>query len=172
MLEGDRLKGLPNASFNRFVLELERFGYRFAALDWFAEQAEDPGLMERRGLRPGEPLPKEFGLFDEAGRPKERWPRDGLLKLRAWLDRDDAVLDWVFPPASDALPPEEREALLTQLATLRRHSWSPQAALDALLADWPEAEPWRDTSLTAAEAPLLAVIREILGESAERASRL
>nr|VFK62620.1 MAG: hypothetical protein BECKTC1821F_GA0114240_10775 [Candidatus Kentron sp. TC] len=140
---------------------MERFGYRFAALDWFAEEADDPELMTRRGLRPGEPLPREFGLFEEDGRPRERWPREGLVELRAWLDRTKAVLDWTFP---EGLPTEEREGLLDQLETLRERPWSPQAALDALLTDWPETEPHRETTLAAAEAPLLAVCREILGQ--------
>nr|VFK66333.1 MAG: hypothetical protein BECKUNK1418G_GA0071005_10884 [Candidatus Kentron sp. UNK]VFK71969.1 MAG: hypothetical protein BECKUNK1418H_GA0071006_10894 [Candidatus Kentron sp. UNK] len=161
-MERGRLEKLPEESLDRFALELERFGYRFTAFDWFAEQAEDPELMTRRGLRPGEPLPRKFGLFDEDGRPKARWPREGLVKLRDWLDRDEEVLDWTFPPGSSmALAPAEREGLLTQLARLRRRPWSPQAALDALLADWPETEPWRETTLAAAEAPLLAACREI-----------
>ena len=156
---GDHLKALPDASLDRFALALERFGYRHAALDWFAEEAEDPELMGRRGLRPGEPLPREFGLFHGDGHPVEKWPREALMKLRAWMDRDQAVLDWVFPAG---LPGEERQGLLAQIATLRRRSWSPQAALDALLADWPTDVPSRETSLAAAEEPLLAVCREIL----------
>nr|VFJ89887.1 MAG: hypothetical protein BECKLFY1418B_GA0070995_101726 [Candidatus Kentron sp. LFY] len=159
MAEGDRLSSLPDKSLDRFVLELERFGYRFAALDWFAEEAEDPELMHRRGLRPGEPIPKGFGLFDEDGHPLEKWPREGLVKLRRWLDDDEAVLDWTFP---EGLPAEERDNLLAELARLRRRPWSPQAALDAALADWPETEPRREVSLAAAERPLLAVIEAIL----------
>jgi len=88
-----------------FYLELEHFIYRDAAHDWFNEQADNPNLMCRRGLRPGEPLPKELGLFDNDGRPLPVQKRENWVRLRQWLDDDDAVLEFFFP---EGLPASER----------------------------------------------------------------
>ncbi|GBC60265.1 hypothetical protein DENIS_1216 [Desulfonema ishimotonii] len=142
-----------------FYLALEHFGYQYAAHDWFDEQAENPDLMCRRGLRPGEPLPKEFGLFDNDGRPLPVQNRKNWVRLRQWLDDDDAVLEFFFP---DGLPDENRENLLAQTDLLRKQPWSPQAALDAVLADWPEDEPERPYTMEHAEAQLEKACDEFL----------
>ena len=150
--------------FDGFALALETFGYRFAALDWFAEQAKDPDLMRRRGLRPGQPLPPGLGLFDATGRIREQLQRESLVRLRAWLGDDDAVLGWFFP---EGLSAEDDKDLREQLHILHHYQrpdgghgqpWSPIAALDAVLADWPEDLPTREVTLAAAERDLLAVL--------------
>ncbi|CAK0778217.1 hypothetical protein CCP3SC1_940006 [Gammaproteobacteria bacterium] len=152
---------LPEAAYEQFSLALERFGYRYAALDWFAEQADHPELMLARGLRPGQPIPPEFDLFDAQGHPRPQWPRTALVRARAWLEVDENLLNWTFP---EGLPEGERQDLLGQLALLRSQPWSPQAALDALLSDWPENEPEWGTTLADAEVPLLRVCEQILAE--------
>ena len=43
----------------------------------------------------------------------------------------------------------------------RGQPWSPMAALDAALDDWPEDQPTRDLTLAAAEADLLAVLKDL-----------
>ncbi|CAK0780056.1 hypothetical protein CCP3SC15_60039 [Gammaproteobacteria bacterium] len=68
-----------------FATALERFGYQYAARDWFQEQTENPELMRSRGFRQGEPLPRELGLFDEHGIPLERQQRKNWRQLRCWL---------------------------------------------------------------------------------------
>ncbi|HYN78897.1 MAG TPA: hypothetical protein VES73_14035, partial [Lamprocystis sp. (in: g-proteobacteria)] len=146
---------------------LGTFGYRWAARDWFAEQSEDPDLMRRRGLRPGEPLPRAFALFEPDGRLRDTLPRSGLLQLRDWLANDDAILAWTFPAGLCAV---DEAHLRSELHTLHHYErpdgghgqpWSPLAAIEAALADWPEAEPTRDVSLAAAERDLLTVLDEL-----------
>ena len=150
---------LPGKALLRAATGLGLFGYRHAALDWFDEQAEDPALMKARGLRPGQPLPPKLGLFDADGRPRSPLPRTALVALGEWLRRPDDILAWFFPKDLSAV---DRADLLEQLAILDRQPWSPQAAVAALLQDWPEDEPERDTTLAAAEAPLIALLQELL----------
>jgi hypothetical protein len=148
--------------------KVEAYALRIAALDWFNEQAEDPDLMRRRGLRPGQPLPPEFGLFDDTGRPNPQMPRAGVVRLREWVDDDDAVLGWFFP---EGLSAEDDKDLREQLHILHHYErpdgergqpWSPKAALDAVLADWPEDEPFREVTLEAAERDMIAALDALL----------
>jgi hypothetical protein len=147
-------------------LAVEQANYRLAALDWFAEQAEDPDLMRARGLRPGQPVPPEFGLFDDTGRVLPRWRRDSVRRLRAWLDDEQAMLEWVFP---EGLADEERAHLLAEMAQLRRQPWSLHAALDATLADWPEDQPEVGMTQADIEAPLMQVCESLLAELEKQA---
>ncbi|EGV29558.1 putative signal transduction protein with Nacht domain [Thiorhodococcus drewsii AZ1] len=166
-----RAESLAEGQTTTLAVALETFGYRFAALDWFEEQAEDPNLMLRRGLRPGEPLPRDLGLFDDTGRPLNPFPRTALLRLRDWLDDDDRILHWVFP---DGLPEAEERDLREQLHILhhaeqpdgsRGQPWSPIAALDAVLADWPEDQPTREVSLAAVERDLMPVLEALFPDA-------
>jgi hypothetical protein len=157
----------------RVVKALATFGYRWAAHDWFAEQAEDPDLMRRRGLRPSEPLPRTFGLIEPDGRLRDTLPRAGLVQLRNWLANDDAILAWTFP---EGLCEADEAHLRSELHTLHHYErpdgghgqpWSPLAAIEAALADWPEADPTRDVSLAAAERDLLAVLDKLFPEGSD-----
>jgi hypothetical protein len=159
---------LPESERTRVEACLTCFGHRAAALDWFNEQAEDPDLMRRRGLRPGQPLPPEFGLFDDTGRLNPQMPRAGVVRLREWVDDDDAVLGWFFP---EGLSAEDDKDLREQLHILHHYErpdgghgqpWSPKAALDAVLADWPEDEPFREVTLEAAERDMIAALDALL----------
>ncbi len=138
-------------------------GLLHAARDYFAEQAEDAELARRRGQRPGEPLPRRFAFFDKAGRLRDVTARSSFVELRKWVDDDEAVLAWTFP---EDLAEEEREVLLADLAVLRRQPWSPQAAIDALLADWPEEESERDVSFAEAERRFAEACEAALAEEA------
>jgi len=131
---------------------------------WFDEQAEAPALMTARSLRPGQPLPQELGLFDDSGRLRSPLPRSALQALEAWLGDHDAILDWVFP---DGLAPDDDQDLREQLAILAGQPWSPRAAVGAALADGSEQLAERDTSLTAAEAPLIAVLEALFPDAAK-----
>lgn len=162
LLEEDKQKLLFNI--------LDTFRYRWASLDWFDEQASDPDLMRRRGLRPGQPLSPELGLFDADGRILEQLPRQAVVRLRAWLEDDDQVLAWFFP---EGLTEEIRRDLLGQLHILHHYQredggrgqpWSPIAMLDAALADWPENQPTREISQAAAERDLLAALDALFPE--------
>jgi hypothetical protein len=157
----------------RIANALESFGYRWAALDWFNEQAENLDLIRRRGLRPAEPLPREFDLFKPDGRLRDTLPRAGLLQLRDWLADDNAILAWTFPVG---LSEADEVHLRSELHTLHHYErpdgghgqpWSPLAAIEAALSDWPEAEPTRDVSLAAAERDLLAVLDDLFPEAPE-----
>ena len=150
-----------------------RFGPCSAALDWFAEQAEHPDLMRRRSLRPGEPLPREFALFEPDGHLRDTLPRSGLIQLRDWLANDDAILAWTFP---DGLSAADEAYLRAELHTLHHYErpdgghgqpWSPLAAIEVALADWPETKPTRDVSLAAAERDLLAVLDALFPADAD-----
>lgn len=152
---------------------LAAFAYCWCAHDWFAEQAAHPDLMRRRGLPPGEPLPRAFGLFAPDGRLPDHIPRAGLLQLRDWLADDDAVLRWLFPAG---LGSTDAEHVHNELQTLhhrpqpdgsRGQPWSPLAAIEAVLADWPADVPIRDISLAYAERTLLAALEEILAAHEE-----
>jgi len=157
----------------RVATALETFTHRWIAHDWFAEQADDPDLMRRRGLRPGEPLPREFALFEPDGHLRDTLPRSGLIQLRDWLANDDAILSWTFPAGLSAA---DEQHLRAELHTLHHYErpdgghgqpWSPLAAIDAALSDWPETEPTRDVSLAAAERDLLAVLDELFPAGAD-----
>ncbi|MCI5123854.1 MAG: hypothetical protein D3925_05100 [Candidatus Electrothrix sp. AR5] len=76
--------------------ELEKFGYRYSAYDWFLEQAESPDLMQRRGLRPGQPLPPKLELFDDKGLLRSPLKRQAIVNLHNWLQDDQQIL-LVFP---------------------------------------------------------------------------
>jgi len=165
-----RIEGSRKEDKRRAETALETAKYRWAALDWFAEQSEDPDLMRRRGLRPGEPLPRQFALFEPDGRLRDTLPRSGLLQLRDWLANDDAILAWTFPAGLSAA---DEAHLRSELHTLHHYErpdgghgqpWSPLAAIEAALSDWPEDEPTRDVSLAAAERDLLAVLDELFPE--------
>jgi hypothetical protein len=148
-------------------LALTAFGYRLAGLDWFDEQAEDADLMRRRGLRPGEPLPRSMGLFDSDGRPQSVQKRASWLLLREWLANDQEILAFVFP---EGLAADERDLLLDDLAQLRSQPWSPQSALDAMLEDWPEDEPEREITLERADKAVVVACEGALTELAKKES--
>ncbi|MCP4648228.1 MAG: hypothetical protein GY852_10945, partial [bacterium] len=124
----------------------------YAAHDWFNEQAESPDLMKSRGLRPGEPLPAELGLFDNQGRPFPVQHRSNWEHLQKWLENDNAILQFFVP---EGLSKQDRQLLETDLAILKKQPWSPQAAVKAILADWPENEPERPYSMENSEARLM-----------------
>jgi hypothetical protein len=166
----ERFGRLPEPMQVRFLAALKTFGYCAAALDWFDEQAQDPDLMRRRGLRPAEPLPRDLGIFDDTGRIGEQLSRESLVQLRTWLNNDDRVLGWFFP---EGLSPEDDKDLREQLHILHHYErpdggrgqpWSPIAALDAVLADWPEDLPTREVSLAAAERDLIEILDELFPE--------
>ncbi len=139
------------------VQPLYQLGLRFAAFDTFDQQAEDPDLSHRRGLRPGEPLPAELGLFDDAGRPHRIQKRSAFVALRRWLDDDDAILGFVFP---EDLGDDLRARFVEQLAVLRSQPWAPGRFVDAVLADWPEDQSEMDVSFAAGERRLLAALED------------
>lgn len=145
-----------------FAAPLEAFAtysLRQAARSWFAEQAADPDLARRRGLRLREPIPRWFELVDATGRLPDTHRRSGWLGLRSWLDNDDAVLAFVFPKG---LAAKTEKLLRADLEILRGQPWSPQSGIDAMLQDWPESEEIRDISLEAADAELRKVCEEAL----------
>jgi hypothetical protein len=165
----DGVENSPHSEISELPpVTLSRFAERGAAFDWFAEQAEEPHLMQLRGLRPAEPLPRELGLFDGTGRPLLIQRRAHWVKLRRWLDDDRAILDFVFP---EGLASQDRKLLLSDLKTLRKQSWSLQSAVEALLAGWPEDQPERDISLEAADRALAVACEKALAELAKKPAR-
>lgn len=140
------------------ALTFERFSYQYAACDWFQEQAGNPELMHSRGLRPGEPLPKSLGLFDERGLPFDRQRQANWQGLRAWLDEDDEVLGFFFP---EGLAAEDEAVLRQDLAILKRQPWSPQAFVQATLDHWPTGEDL-DISYAEAERRMIAACEALL----------
>jgi hypothetical protein len=154
--EADRIGEFPATP----LFALARFGFRFAALDWFREQIEEPAKRELRGLRAGEPLPHELGLLDGAGRPLPIHPRAAWEKMARWLDDDEAILAFTFPEGL----PAEVDILRADLAQLRKQPWSPQAGVRALLEDWPKEERERPYTLEAADRELRAACEEALAE--------
>ncbi|WP_295448314.1 hypothetical protein [uncultured Thiodictyon sp.] len=95
-----------------------------------------------------------------------------MVRLREWLTDDDAVLGWFFP---EGLSAADNEDLREQLHILHHYErpdgghgqpWSPIAALDAVLADWPQDQPTREVTLAAAERDLIAVLDELFLEGA------
>ena len=116
---------------------LERFGHQYAAYNWFQEQAENPNLMRLRGLRPGEPLPKALGLFDDQGMPFAKQHKENWKQLSLWLGNDDKVLNFFFP---EGLGHEDEAVLRKDLEILQQQPWSPQAFMKVTLDHWPEGE--------------------------------
>lgn len=153
---------VPEPTLERFARSLERLGYQYAAHDFFLEQAEDPGLVYRRGLCPGEPLPQSLNLFDKRGLPLERQTRENWLKLRQWLDDDDAVLAFFFP---EGLVPDDEAVLRKDLAILKQQPWSPQAFIQATLNAWPEDGSDLDCSYTPMEQDMFNACERFLKES-------
>jgi len=129
-----------------FDSAIERFGYHYAALDWFQEQAENPDLVLSRGLRPGEPLPKILGLFDDKGIPFDQQHKENWQQLLLWLNDDDAVLAFFFP---EGLEPADETVLRKDLGILKQQPWSPQAFVQATLDQWPVG---KDLDFSYAEA--------------------
>jgi hypothetical protein len=85
--------------------------------------------------------------------PPARYFRAKWLRLREWLDNDDAILEFFFP---QGLPSEDRGLLQQDMALLREQSW------DAALADWPENEAERPYTLEHAEAALIEACDEFM----------
>lgn len=141
---------------------LDLFSHRYAAHDWFTEQAENPDLVRRRGLIPGEPLPRSLGLFDERGIPLARQDRQSWLALQAWLNDDDAVLAFFFP---EGLTAGDDRLLRSDLAILKQQPWSPHAFLSAALAEWPEQQRYRDFGLETAQQEMLMACEQFLGQT-------
>jgi predicted nucleic acid-binding Zn ribbon protein len=152
-------QSLSDEQLQPMVVQLEQFFFNWSAVDWFTEQADHPELMQQRGLRPAEPLPKTFTLFDSRGVLNEQQQRKHWLELRAWADDFDAIVDFTFPAG---LADGEYNSLHEQFKTLQTQGWSPQAALDAVLADWPEDKPERACSPAASEARLLTACEAFL----------
>lgn len=160
-------KKLKSADFSADVKDafhkaFDLYGYRYATHDWFTEQAENPDLARRRGLIPGEPLPRSLGLFDERGIPLERQDRQSWLALQAWLNDDDAVLAFFFP---EGLTAEDNNLLRNDLAILKQQPWSPHAFLYAALAEWPEQQRYRDFSFETAQQEMLAACEVFLTQA-------
>lgn len=147
---------------------LDLFGYRCAAYDWFTEQAENPDLVRRRGLIPGEPLPRSLGLFDERGIPLERQDRQSWLALQTWLNDDDAVLAFFFP---EGLTAEDNNLLRNDLAILKQQPWSPHAFLRGALAEWPEQQRYRDFSFETAQQEMLGACDVFLTQAGTGSDR-
>ncbi|MCI5144990.1 MAG: hypothetical protein D3923_05540 [Candidatus Electrothrix sp. AR3] len=146
------LKKVAEKLSQSLILALEQFGYSYAIYDWFQEQAESPELMQRRGLRPGQPLPPKLKLFDNKGLLRSPLSRQALVNLQEWLQDDQQILDWVFP---EGLSKEWQENLLEQMAILWKQPWSPRHAVQATLDYWPEDLLERETTLAAIEQPLI-----------------
>lgn len=144
-------KKTPDETTNRFFLELERALYRYSALNWFSEQAENESLMCCRGLR-AVPMFQELGLFDDKGQPMERQFRENWSKLQDKLDDDDGMIKFFFPEKS--LSETELCNLKNHIGLIRSQPWSPHAALKAVLADWPEEDAERKYSFDEAENQL------------------
>jgi len=145
----------PQAPFSALM----SFSLHEAALDWFAEQADNPELTTLRGLRHGEPLPRQLGLLDERGLPHPVQQRQSFEKLRGWLQDDEAILSFVFP---EGLSREDRKLLLDDLAILHQQPWAPEKAVEALLADWPREEKERELTPEVAERRLVEACEEAL----------
>src|SRR6476619_4911159 len=129
---------------------LVRYATRFAALDWFKEQIEDPKKRELRGLRKSEPIPRDLGLLDETGMPLLSHPLAAWERLANWLGDDEAILAFTFPEGL----PAEVDLLRADLALLRKQAWSPLRGVQALVGDWPQDVWERPYTLEAADAEL------------------
>ncbi|OAI18502.1 hypothetical protein A1507_09080 [Methylomonas koyamae] len=152
----------PNDSKEELDYALDLFGHRYATHDWFTEQAENPDLVRRRGLIPGEPLPRSLGLFDQRGIPLVRQDRQSWLALQAWLNDDDAVLAFFFP---EGLTAGDDRLLRSDLAILKQQPWSPHAFLSAALAEWPEQQRYRDFGLETAQQEMLMACEQFLAQT-------
>lgn len=157
-----KVSNLPEMAIEKFSRAFEYFGYKYASHNWFLEMSEDPDLVRRRGLRPGEPLPKSLGLFDENGMPLERQNRESWLKLRHWLDDDDAVLEFFFP---EGLAPQDETVLRGDLAILKQQPWSPQAFVQATLDAWPSDGSDLDFSYARMEQDMLEACEKFLADT-------
>jgi len=142
---------------------------RFEALAWFQELRDFPDLRARRGLSPDEPLFRGLGLLDEEGSLLPEHPRDAWASLGQRLAHDESILDSAF---ADGLDANLREILLADLAIVRRHPWSPQSGIAALLADWPADEPARPYTLEAADLALRTACEAALPDLEARWGKL
>ena len=133
-----------------WLTALERYSYRWVALDWFREQSEDTGLAQRRGIKNKQPLPAELGLFDAEGIPLPTPQRANVERLLEWLEDDERVIAFGAADASA----EELKIIRADLDILRNQPWSPANFVRAILADWPQDQPTMDCSLAAADAEL------------------
>lgn len=157
-----KVTDVPEDIESTFISAFELFSHRYATHDWFTEQAENPDLVRRRGLIPGEPLPRSLGLFDERGIPLARQDRQSWLALQAWLNDDDAVLAFFFP---EGLTAGDDRLLRSDLAILKQQPWSPHAFLSAALAEWPEQQRYRDFGLETAQQEMLMACEQFLGQT-------
>jgi hypothetical protein len=107
-------------------------------------------------------VPRDLGLFDDQGYPLPIQERERWARLRAWLDDNRAVLDFVFP---SGLPKDDRRCLEQDLELLKRQPWSPQAAIDAVLEDWPASEPRRPYGREVSEQRMIEACRRLLEEA-------
>jgi len=163
-LSEENVKEQPEELLRAFL----SYSLRSAALDWFSEQSSQPDLARRRGLHMGQPLPQEFGLFDEKGIPLAIQRREGWLKLGAWLRDDDAILAFAFP---EGLPDADEKLLREDLAILHGQSWAPEKRVDVLLMDWPKAQEEREITLEAADRALLEACEKALADLEARTQR-
>lgn len=159
-IENGYFKNLDSES-----MALKLLGYRYAAHDWFAEQAESPALMKSRGLRPGQPLPPKLEIFDDSGRLRSPLHRQSIVQLQNWLQDDQQILAWFFP---DGLSEEWKDNLEEQLTILWKQPWSPRHAIAATLANWPEDLLERETTLASIEQPLIdALLADVVDDETE-----
>ena len=141
---------ITDEQFDAWELALEKYCYRWAALDWFREQSQDVGLAQRRGIKDKQPLPAELGLFDSEGMPLPTPERAKVERLLEWLEDDERVIAFGAADASA----EELKIIRADLEILRHQPWSPANFVRAILADWPEDQATMDCSLAAADAEL------------------
>lgn len=157
LLDTEKVSGIPIGLFYLlFACSLKD-----AALDWFADLANDPKMAAVFGYKPRQPLPSKFGIFDEQGRPMLIQNRPSIEALLAWCDDNQRFLAWVEPAG---IPSEQYPQILAELDLLRSKPWSPQAALRAVLEDWPENQPEIDCSLQTTLMNLEAALDVFLGE--------
>jgi hypothetical protein len=103
-------------------------------------------------------LPQALGLFDSLGLPLDRQDKANWERLRLWLDDDQAVLAFFFP---EGLAAAEAAVLRGDLAILKRQPWSPQAFVQAILAQWPEGQDL-DSSQAEAERRMIEACAALL----------
>lgn len=148
---------------NEKKIEVELLDYLFSygAIDWFAEQVENPSLVINRGGRVGEPLPRYLGLFDEQGMPLICQKRENFVQLWEWVSNDDNWLEWVFP---EGLSSEDKQLLQVDLAELKTHDWSPYGVIKAILDAWPEDQIEQDWSFESREKALVTVCEVLIAK--------
>ncbi len=122
-----------------------------------------PDLTRQRGLLPGEPLPEEFGFFDDEGRPRTIQRRVSVKALRRLVADPDRVLDWIFREEvfDGDLPSETRAHFREEIEILNSQPWGATAYVDAVLADWPEDQEEMDVSVEAAERRLIEALDDV-----------